>query len=129
MKRYRSKKGCNSRGEVIKRCERQRIIREAERARGAKWWYISFADGSLPEGEQFLGACFVKAQGEMTAVGVTHLLNINPGGEVMIVGPMYDDQVPPEQPRWRLMQREEIDAVDNMIAARQAIEARSDMTT
>lgn len=82
------------------------------------WWWLSFADGSLAEGEQFLGACIV--QGTEMIMGVprisdpvpqAHLLGINPGGEVQL------QRIPDERevlPEWcnRLMNREECEALD-----------------
>lgn len=47
------------------------------------WHYLSFADGSLPEGTQFLGAVIVEAEDFGAAVAKAHALKINPGGEVM----------------------------------------------
>jgi len=52
------------------------------------FYWLSFADGSLPEGSQFLGACIVRAISDLDAVCVAHRLGINPGGEVQIMGPL-----------------------------------------
>lgn len=111
----------------MKRRTRQRLIAEFEKPSQIKgvrvkatWWYFSFADPNLPEGTQFLGACLVKAAGEMNAITATHMFCINPGGEAQFVELPGDP--PPEMPTWRLMQREEIDAVDAMVVAREAIE-------
>jgi hypothetical protein len=46
-------------------------------------WWLSFADGSRPTGTQFLGAVIVEAPDLALAIGITHMLGINPGGEVM----------------------------------------------
>lgn len=45
-------------------------------------WWLSFADPDRPTGQQFLGACIVRAVDEISAVKVAHALGINPGGEV-----------------------------------------------
>lgn len=45
-------------------------------------WWLSFADPELPEGTQFLGAAIIKASNFLEAVRVSHILGINPGGEV-----------------------------------------------
>lgn len=60
-------------------------------------WWLSFVDpataATVPEhlqqpgGPSFLGACWVEAAGFVHAVDETHLLNINPGGEVQGWGP------------------------------------------
>lgn len=48
-----------------------------------RWWWLSFADATLPKGTQFLGACIVRARGMVSAVSRAHVLGINPGGEVV----------------------------------------------
>lgn len=45
-------------------------------------YYLSFADE-----ERFLGGVFTEAYGIVTAIENTHELGINPGGEVMCIGP------------------------------------------
>ncbi len=49
----------------------------------APWQWVSFADGSLPVGSQFLGVAIVRAFDVMHAASVCHMNGINPGGEVM----------------------------------------------
>lgn len=44
--------------------------------------WLSFADGALPEGTQFLGVVIVRAPNFIMAVQLAHLMKINPGGEV-----------------------------------------------
>lgn len=51
--------------------------------------WLSFADGSLPKGHQFLGACIVEVKQFddprdtlKAAIRKAHVLGINPGGEV-----------------------------------------------
>lgn len=46
-------------------------------------FWLSFADGNLPKGTQFLGACIVCADTFLDAVSKAHRLGINPGGEVI----------------------------------------------
>lgn len=74
----------------------------------AGWYWLSFTDSDLPEGSQFLGACMVKAAGQGLALSASHMTGLNPGGAVMIAGPVPDEVVPEWQPRWALMSREEI---------------------
>lgn len=45
-------------------------------------WWLSFADGARPQGQQFLGVAIVPADDMIAAVRLTHRLGINPGGEV-----------------------------------------------
>lgn len=47
----------------------------------SKWW-LSFADGNLPEGQQFLGAAIVEGFDIISAACEAHRLGCNPGGEV-----------------------------------------------
>ena len=47
-----------------------------------KIWWLSFCDDSLPQGSQFIGVCIVAGKDFLNAVKNTHLLKINPGGEV-----------------------------------------------
>ncbi|HKP06397.1 MAG TPA: hypothetical protein VJU58_04015 [Microbacterium sp.] len=49
---------------------------------GEGWWWLSFADGGRPTGQQFLGVAVVRAAGLGFAVMRAHALGINPGGEV-----------------------------------------------
>lgn len=51
-----------------------------------KFWWLSFADGSLPEGSQFLGAAVVgPADNIVGAIRLAHEKKCNPGGEVLAV--------------------------------------------
>ncbi len=45
--------------------------------RPERWWWLSFADE-----DGFRGVCIVRARGLVPAIARTHLLGINPGGEV-----------------------------------------------
>ena len=56
--------------------------REAQEEDERSWW-LSFCDGSLPEGAQFLGACIVRAVTMKGAIRAAWDNNCNPGGEVM----------------------------------------------
>lgn len=59
----------------------EKAINEAE-VSPLEWWWISFADGDLPVGSQFLGVALVQAHGFGLAMLRTHTLKINPGGSV-----------------------------------------------
>ena len=51
-----------------------------------KWFYLSFASE-----DSFLGACVVRAESVAGAITKSHLLGINPGGEVLAIeSPMGD---------------------------------------
>jgi hypothetical protein len=58
------------------KARRDKIIKE-ELAQPEHWWWLSFADES-----GFLGAVLTRAHGFVTAVTKTHMLGVNPGGEV-----------------------------------------------
>lgn len=79
---------------------------------GGGWWMLSFTDDARPVGDQHLGTCLVKAASAELAVTATHMTGLNPGGQVLIVGPVPEEDVPAEQPRWALMSRAEVEAVD-----------------
>jgi hypothetical protein len=74
---------------------------ETDSPAGSLWW-LSFASD-----KGFLGACVVPAPNMPTAITVATIMGINPGGEVMVYGPLED---PPEDlPIGRLMSKEEIE--------------------
>ena len=63
------------------------------------FYYLSFCDITLPDGQQFLGATVVEADDEKGAVERTVELGINPGGEIAMKeldGLETIDQLPPE---------------------------------
>lgn len=49
----------------------------------AKFW-LSFADGDLPKGTQFLGGVFVEAESAEHAVKRAAEIGCNPGGDILI---------------------------------------------
>ena len=66
--------------------------------------WLSFADGTLPKGTQFLGACMVQVGNFAdprdtlrAAIQKAHVLGINPGGEVQS---MQMDDGAPIHPSW-----------------------------
>jgi hypothetical protein len=70
------------------------------------WHYVSFADAL------FRGVVIIKAHGIADAVMKCHLLDINPGGEVMCIA-IPDEIVAqiPKESRNRLLTREEVCAI------------------
>lgn len=73
------------------------------------WWWLSFADGTLPEGSQFLGAAFVQGYTMIDAVQEAWRLGVNPGGEV--VSQMFPaDNPPAEHLRNRLLSKAELES-------------------
>jgi hypothetical protein len=76
------------------------------------WWWLSFCDPSLPEGDQFLGACIVQAKGFLLATMRARMLGCNPGGECQGVGPM--EELPPALANAtdRLLSRAECEELD-----------------
>lgn len=71
-------------------------------------FYLSFADGQLPKGQQFLGGLFIRAKSLTGALQASHQQGLNPGGEVQAVV-----QAPIEA-KWigRLMSRAELEEMD-----------------
>lgn len=60
-----------------------------------EWWYLSFtdpdvepADPPMPGGPSWLGACYVEAPNEVMAIRRSHEVGCNPGGEVLLMGPL-----------------------------------------
>ena len=49
------------------------------------YWWMSFTDQYKPEGTQFLGALIIEADDECGALVKSHLLELNPGSEVLAV--------------------------------------------
>jgi len=45
-------------------------------------WWLSFADGTRPDGDQLLGIAIVEAADLGTAIKASWALDCNPGGEV-----------------------------------------------
>lgn len=45
-------------------------------------WWLSFVDGSRPEGDRFVGVCVVEADEFIDAIRLSHELGCNPGGAV-----------------------------------------------
>ena len=83
-----------------------------QRDESDSWFYMSFADASLPEGQQFLGGIYVRGATLPEALTRSHLLGINPGGEVKTIGPLPSqvmDENVPEADRERLLSREEVE--------------------
>lgn len=95
------------------RAKVQRVAEETTVPDGA-WWYFSFADADLPKGTQFLGAVFVRGCSLPDAITRSHVLGINPGGEVASIGPIPDEtaQAIPARFRERLMSREDVAEFD-----------------
>lgn len=82
-----------------------------------KLWYISFADGSLPKGTQFLGACVVEAVDLLDAIQEAHRRGCNPGGEAQVMECPPEAPPVPEEFKNRLLNREAIDAMDKAMGA------------
>lgn len=78
---------------------------------GEPWFYLSFCDADLPKGRQFLGGAYVQGKNAGAAVGRSHKLGVNPGGEVGILGPLSAEQMDENVPatdRERLLTRAEV---------------------
>jgi len=81
-----------------------------------KHW-LSFADGSLPEGSQFLGVVIVEAWSFLDAVMQAHRRGINPGGEVQGVEIPRALEIPAEYVN-RLLSRAECEELDRKLGAK-----------
>ena len=92
--------------------ERARRIAEVvaeEKKASPIWWYLSFVDTNRPEGDRWLGVCWVKAGGPATAIQSAHTHGINPGGQVASLAlPFRHD--PPKGSAYKLHRdRDEVD--------------------
>jgi hypothetical protein len=75
-------------------------------------WYLSFADGDKPPGEQWLGAAIVRAPDLASAVSRAWAVGANPGGEVASVS--FTLPVPPEFLD-RLLDRQGVEGLDRAL--------------
>ena len=81
-------------------------------------WWLSFCDPDKapspeqqrPGGPSFLGAVITQAPTLAAAVTRSHVLGVNPGGEVKILGPIPPEFIAAEW-RDRLLSADEIDAM------------------
>lgn len=71
------------------------------------WWWLSFCDTSKPAGQQFLGVAIVKAANHGAAVSAAWANDCNPGGQVMIIGPLDEKNMPDSEFRNRLLTKAE----------------------
>jgi len=73
-------------------------------------WWLSFCDTDRPAGTQFLGVCIINATDLASAITLSHVMGINPGGQVRTVGPLPAGSI---GPGWcgRLLTRDEAEAV------------------
>jgi hypothetical protein len=81
-----------------------------------QWWWLSFADGDRPEGQQFLGVALVQGRGLGLASSEAWAHGCNPGGEVMGM-PFPDWAKPPEGYTNRLLTRAEAEEVERLVLA------------
>lgn len=89
------------------------------RAESSSYWWLSFADSSLPKGSQFLGACIVGPADDLArAAKLAWWVGINPGGEVM-GKPIADETFVGIPVDWtaRLLTRDECDELDEIMLA------------
>lgn len=82
-------------------------------ARGI-WWWFSFVNPDLPEGQQFLGGAAVQGLTATDALARSHILEINPGGEAAF-DPFPNGLVPPEEYRERLLNQAECQTLQTAI--------------
>jgi hypothetical protein len=71
------------------------------------WWWLSFCDPDLPEGQCFLGVAVVQAPDFLEAIRFANRLEINPGGEVA-GWKLSTEDTPPDAFRYRLLQQADI---------------------
>jgi hypothetical protein len=77
---------------------------------GSGLYWLSFVDRDMREGDRFLGVAIVEATDPVSAAAKCWDLEINPGGEVQIIGPIPTD-IYPAAVRDRLLDRTEAEAL------------------
>jgi hypothetical protein len=94
--------------------------RGPEHPSGVGWWWLSFADGMRPKGQQFLGVVIIEGVDLRGAIQRTWAKGLNPGGEVMAIA-IPPDRVPPADSRERLItSREDLAAIDAVMGGNEA---------
>lgn len=78
-------------------------------------YYLSFADDN-----KFRGAVYLYAHNSTHAVERSWKMGCNPGGEVMILGPIRPDQIPNGVLFSTLLSREDMDALGANITLEEA---------
>ena len=73
-------------------------------------WWLSFCDTDRRAGSQFLGVSIVQAPTFAAAITRSHVLGVNPGGEVASEGPLPAEFIAAEY-RDRLLTRAEAEAI------------------
>jgi hypothetical protein len=88
---------------------------EADPSAPMRLYYFSFADGSRPHGQQFLGGLFIRAKSFSGALVASHLAGLNPGGEVQSVE-LLGEVAAKIDPAWigRLLSRAELEKMDQL---------------
>jgi hypothetical protein len=76
-------------------------------------WWLSFCDTDLPPGSQFLGVAICQAPTFPAAVTRSHVLGVNPGGQVASMGPIPPAAIAPEW-RDRLLTRDEAESIPEL---------------
>jgi hypothetical protein len=73
-------------------------------------WWLSFADPDLPEGSQFLGVLIIQGPSLEAVITRSHVLELNPGGQIAAQGPIPAKYIATEW-RDRLLSKEEAESV------------------
>jgi hypothetical protein len=77
------------------------------------WWWMSFCDAARPKGERFLGGLLIEANDEFDLIARSHMLSLNPGGEIQFfrVPKEYEERIEPSM-TYRLLSRAECEAIE-----------------
>lgn len=69
------------------------------------WFYMSFADPTRPEGQQWLGGLFLEASDQKDATRRAWAIGENPGGQIVF---WTCERLPLEEYRGRLLNKDEL---------------------
>jgi hypothetical protein len=89
------------------------------------WRWMSFCDPARPKGSKFLGALLIEAADSDDALMRSHLLGLNPGGEVVSfeVPQEYVARIEPAM-TYRLLSRAECETFERKYAGQPAVSGR-----
>lgn len=87
--------------------QRMLLMVERESKNPLGLWYLSYADE-----DHFRGAVYIEAHGPASAAMRANAVNLSPGGEVFILGPIPEDKWPDRKFWNRMLDKEDVRAAN-----------------